>query len=159
MRSKQGRRKIRRFAIQVRRSVISALALMSVWPWYAFSQDSHSHATQAQTELTAEQKSQQSALIKIVREATERFKDVSVAEAEGYKLHLRLRDRTRHGSHGTALRELSAGGHGRDRRQPSHRSCSTNQPLTDNLKLDGRGLPGGRAAVGNDKAHPGLRRS
>jgi hypothetical protein len=59
---------------------------MSVWPWYAFSQDSHSHTTQAQTELTAEQKSQQSALIKIVRESTERFKDVAEAEKEGYAL-------------------------------------------------------------------------
>ena len=86
MRGKQGRTKIRRLAIRFRRSVISALALMSVWPWYAFSQDSHSHATQAQTELTPEQKSQQSELIKIVRESTERFKDVSVAEAEGYAL-------------------------------------------------------------------------
>lgn len=86
MRTKQGRIKIRRLAIQFRNSIISALALMSVRPWYAFSQDSHSHTTQAQTELTAEQKSQQSALIKIVRESTERFKDVAEAEKEGYAL-------------------------------------------------------------------------
>jgi hypothetical protein len=86
MRGKQGRRKIRRLAIRFRRSVISALALMSVWPWYAFSQDSHSHATQAQTELTQEPKSQQSELIELVRESTERFKDVAEAEKEGYAL-------------------------------------------------------------------------
>jgi hypothetical protein len=35
---------------------------------------------QAQQELTAEQKSQQSTLIKMVRESTERFKDVAEAE-------------------------------------------------------------------------------
>jgi hypothetical protein len=41
---------------------------------------------QAQQELTAEQKSQQSTLIKMVRESTERFKDVAEAEREGYVL-------------------------------------------------------------------------
>ena len=35
---------------------------------------------------TPDQKSQQSALLKIVRESTERFKDVSQAEREGYVL-------------------------------------------------------------------------
>jgi hypothetical protein len=35
---------------------------------------------------TPQQKGNASALIKIVRESTERFKDVSVAEAEGYAL-------------------------------------------------------------------------
>jgi hypothetical protein len=37
-------------------------------------------------ELTPDQQSKASALLKIVRESTERFKDVSVAEAEGYAL-------------------------------------------------------------------------
>jgi hypothetical protein len=83
---KQGPRKIRKLAIQFRHSIISALALMSVWPAYAFAQDSHSHTMPAQTELTAEQKSQQIALIKVVRESTERFKDVAEAEKEGYAL-------------------------------------------------------------------------
>ncbi len=83
---KQGPMKIRKLAIQFRHSIISALALMSVWPAYAFAQDSHSHTMPAQTELTAEQKSQQIALIKIVRESTERFKDVAEAEKEGYAL-------------------------------------------------------------------------
>lgn len=83
---KQGPMKIRKLAIQFRHSIISALALMSVWPAYAFAQDSHSHTMPAQTELTAEQKSQQIALIKVVRESTERFKDVAEAEKEGYAL-------------------------------------------------------------------------
>jgi hypothetical protein len=38
------------------------------------------------TQPTAQQSRNASALIKIVRESTERFKDVSVAEAEGYAL-------------------------------------------------------------------------
>jgi hypothetical protein len=83
---KQGPIKVRKFAIQFRHSVISALALMSVWSPFALAQDSHSHTMSAQPELTAEQKSQQTALIKIVRESTERFKDVAEAEREGYAL-------------------------------------------------------------------------
>lgn len=83
---KQDPMKIRKLAIQFRHSIISALALMSVWPAYAFAQDSHAHTMPAQTELTAEQKSQQIALIKVVRESTERFKDVAEAEKEGYAL-------------------------------------------------------------------------
>ena len=83
---KQGPIKVRKFAIQFRHSVISALALMSVWSPFALAQDSHSHTMPAQPELTAEQKSQQTALIKIVRESTERFKDVAEAEREGYAL-------------------------------------------------------------------------
>src|ERR1700730_2863213 len=86
MNIKQGPMKVGKFAIQFRQSMISAIALMSLWPPFALAQDSHSHTTPAQPELTAEQKSQQSALIKIVRESTERFKDVAEAEREGYAL-------------------------------------------------------------------------
>jgi len=83
---RQGPMKVRKWAIRFRQSMISALALMSLWSPLALAQDSHSHTTPAQPELTAEQKSQQSALIKIVRESTERFKDVTEAEKEGYAL-------------------------------------------------------------------------
>jgi hypothetical protein len=64
-----------------------SLILLSISPLYALAQDAHSHtATTQQQELTPEQKSKASALIKIVRESTERFKSVSAAEAEGYVL-------------------------------------------------------------------------
>ena len=64
-----------------------ALAVISVLPWCALAQESsHSHAATMQHEMTAEQQSKASALIKVVRDATERFKDVSVAQAEGYAL-------------------------------------------------------------------------
>ena len=74
--------KIARLATQFQHSMM-ALVLMSVCPGGALAQDEHSHATTAQPQqLTPAQ----GALLKIVRENTERFKDVSVAEAEGYSL-------------------------------------------------------------------------
>lgn len=72
--------KIGRFAIQS----MMALALLSVCAAPVLAQDGHSHS-QTQQQLTAEQKSQ-SALLKIVRDSTERFKDVHQAEREGYAL-------------------------------------------------------------------------
>jgi hypothetical protein len=48
-------------------------------------QEGHSHSQQHQ-ELSAEQRSKQGALLKAIRQSTERFKDVAVAEAEGYQL-------------------------------------------------------------------------
>jgi hypothetical protein len=78
--------KVGRFATQFQHSMI-ALVLMSVCPLGALAQDGHSHAlTQQQQEMTQDQASRASALIKIVRQSTERFKDVSVAEKEGYAL-------------------------------------------------------------------------
>lgn len=50
---------------------------MSVCPSFAQAQDDHSHAAKVD---------QTSALVKVVRESTERFKDVAAAEAEGYAL-------------------------------------------------------------------------
>jgi len=72
--------KIGRFAIQS----TMALALLSICAASLLAQDGHSHSTQQQ--LTAEQKSRQGALLKIVRDSTERFKDVHQAEREGYAL-------------------------------------------------------------------------
>jgi hypothetical protein len=72
--------KVRKFATQFQYSMI-ALVLLSACPGRALAQNVHSHTVTAQTD-----QSKASALVKIVREATERFKDVSVAEAEGYAL-------------------------------------------------------------------------
>ena len=58
------------------RSVAGALVVAFCWPASAFAQDHEAHAS-AKTS---------NALVKVVREATERFKDVSAAEAEGYGL-------------------------------------------------------------------------
>ena len=79
-------RKSRRLAAQLQFSML-ALVSMSICPSHALAQDGHSHTPTAQSgEMTAEQQSKASALMKIVRDSTERFKDVSVAVAEGYAL-------------------------------------------------------------------------
>jgi hypothetical protein len=57
------------------------LVLMAGGPGRALAQNGHSHTmTAQQQQLTPSQ----GELLKVVREATARFKDVSVAEAEGY---------------------------------------------------------------------------
>ena len=70
------------------RYCLTTLALLSTSFLCALAQDGHSHieTTTQQQQPTAQQTRNASALIKIVRESTERFKDVSVAEAEGYTL-------------------------------------------------------------------------
>jgi len=74
--------KIGRFATQFLCSML-VLVLVGVPPWSALAQDGHTHPSAAQPQqLTPAQ----GALLKIVRDHTERFKDVSAAEAEGYSL-------------------------------------------------------------------------
>jgi hypothetical protein len=68
------------FAKQLQYS-ITALALMNLYPAPALAQESHAHAPAAN-----QQQGKASALINLVRQSTERFKDVSVAEREGYAL-------------------------------------------------------------------------
>jgi hypothetical protein len=78
--------KSRLFATPFQYSVI-ALVLMNVCTSPILAQDGHSHTPTSQhEEFRQDRKNRASALIKIVRESTERFKDVSVAEAEGYAL-------------------------------------------------------------------------
>jgi hypothetical protein len=67
--------------------MIGALVLMSVCPSIALAQDGHSHTMAPQRhEMTADQQRKASALIKVVREATDRFQNVAAAEADGYAL-------------------------------------------------------------------------
>ena len=67
------------FGLPLRRPII-ALGLMSFCFLGALAQEGHSHIQ------TPEQKRQAGALIKTVREATERFKDVEEAKREHYSL-------------------------------------------------------------------------
>jgi hypothetical protein len=67
------------------RHCLTTLALLSASLLCALAQDIHAHM-ETTTQPTPQQSRNASALIKIVRESTERFKDVSVAEAEGYAL-------------------------------------------------------------------------
>lgn len=57
-------------------SAITALILAVTSPSGAAAQEDHAHAPA----------SQQNELVKVIREATERFRDVAAAEAEGYRL-------------------------------------------------------------------------
>ncbi len=77
---------VRQFATQFQYSMI-ALVLINVCPSRGLAQDSHSHMqAAAQQEMTPEEQSGADTLLKVVRQATERFKDVAVAKAEGYAL-------------------------------------------------------------------------
>ena len=79
-------RKSGRFAAQFQYSML-ALVFVSFCPSHALAQDGHSHTTTAQSsEMAREQQNNANALIKIVRDSTERFKNVSMAMAEGYAL-------------------------------------------------------------------------
>jgi hypothetical protein len=75
--------KVRRFEMQLRYFLI-ALAIASICSLFADAQDAHSHTQTPQHQGPTPD--QQSALLKIVRDATARFKDVRVAEYEGYRL-------------------------------------------------------------------------
>jgi hypothetical protein len=67
--------------------IVIGLATLGIGHLNALAQDSHTHTPPQQIqEQTAEQKSQANALINIVRQSTERYKDVSAAEADGYAL-------------------------------------------------------------------------
>ena len=69
---------IKSFATSFGSSMLGILMLVSTWPPPVLAEHDHANAVAA--------KNQSSELIRIVREATERFKDPAVADAEGYKL-------------------------------------------------------------------------
>ena len=79
-RTKNLKIELKPLAAQVRCAMFS-LILIALFALRAVGQDGHAHAAQQQ-ELTPEQRT----LVQLVRDATERFKDVSVAEHEGYAL-------------------------------------------------------------------------
>ncbi len=74
--------KVRQFLARAPYYIV-ALTLLGVCSSSASARDENSHS---QHEMTPEQQKKAGALLRIVREATARFKDVSVAEAEGYAL-------------------------------------------------------------------------
>lgn len=66
--------------------VMGTAVLMGIFASSALPQDMQSHDMQAQHGSTTDQKNAQSALLKVVRDATVRFQNVSAAKAEGYAL-------------------------------------------------------------------------
>ena len=148
---------IRRYAIQFQFSVIGALVLMSIWPSRALAQEGHSHTlTTQQDEQGAEQKRQASALIKIVRDSTERFKDVSAAEAEGYALQFGCVSGPDSGAMG--LHYLNGAIIGRGELDPTHPQIVIYEPTKNGgLKLTGADYL--VFADAWDAKQPGVRRS
>ena len=66
---------------------LACVVCLGIGQLCGLAQDGHSHtSTQQQQEQTPEQKNNGNALIKIVRDSTERFKNVAAAQAEGYAL-------------------------------------------------------------------------
>ena len=79
--------KIGRFATQFGFSLIGAVVLAGVSPSRALAQGHDAHMVMSQHQpQTAEQKRQANRLVQEVRDATERFRNVAVAENEGYGL-------------------------------------------------------------------------
>jgi hypothetical protein len=79
--------KVGRFAMRLGYPLVGAFVAMSFWPSGALAQDHDAHMMTSQHQpQTAEQKKQENALVKIVRDATSRFRNVSNAESEGYGL-------------------------------------------------------------------------
>ena len=78
--------KVGRFARQLAYSLLGALVLTGARPSQARAQDHQTHTPTSQHHDRTDQKKQTGAFVKVVRDATERFRDVAVAEAEGYAL-------------------------------------------------------------------------
>jgi hypothetical protein len=78
--------KVERLGRQLRYSVIGALVLACSWPSAAPADDHGAHGMAPQQPQTPEQARLAGDLVRVVRDATRRFHDVSVAEAEGYAL-------------------------------------------------------------------------
>ncbi len=79
--------KTRRFTTQLHCSVMAFLLFFNLGPSRILAQDGHLHSPkQQESERTPDEQKDAGKLIKIVRQATERFKDVAVAKAEGYAL-------------------------------------------------------------------------
>jgi len=76
-----------RFATHLAYPLVGLFAVMSCWPSQALAQDHGAHALKSSNHEPAQsQKDQTGAFVKLVRESTERYRNVSAAEADGYNL-------------------------------------------------------------------------
>ena len=79
--------KIRRFPMSIVYSLIAVFGFVSAGPSRMLAQEDHTHMiTSKGGNQNSEENNETNRLIKVVREATERFQDVSAAEAAGYYL-------------------------------------------------------------------------
>jgi hypothetical protein len=77
---------IARFRTRLGYSLFGVLVLSGMSASPARAQEGHVHAPAPRREPTTEEKNHTSAFVTLVRESTERFRDVAVAQAEGYAL-------------------------------------------------------------------------
>jgi hypothetical protein len=81
------KKKVGQLVTPIQYFILASLFLMSGWTSSAVAQVGHTHSMPPQhNETTRDQQSKASVLINIVRQATERFKDVAQAQKEGYSL-------------------------------------------------------------------------
>jgi hypothetical protein len=78
--------KVGRFATQLGYSLLGALLLIGLSPARASADEDQGQAARSHHEHGNDQKKPSSALVRIIRESNERFRDVAQAEAEGYGL-------------------------------------------------------------------------
>jgi hypothetical protein len=115
-------------------AAIVAVIVATVWQPRALAQDAHS---MAQHQAVAAQDSEgMNALVKIVRESTERFRDVSVAEREGYRLQFGCVSGPDYGAMG--LHYVNGDFVGDDVLDPTHPEIVIYEPTADGrLRLIG----------------------
>src|SRR4029078_9991049 len=75
--------KVRRFRTRIAYSLLACVAF-AAGTSQILAHDAHSHGETVQ--MRKQQQNRDGALLKIVRDSTERFKNVSIAVAEGYAL-------------------------------------------------------------------------
>lgn len=139
--------KILRFTTQMPYSMV-ALVLISLCPWRAMAQAEHPHTAAAEQQLTPAQNT----LVKVIRDSTEKFKDVSVAEAEGYSLLFGCVTGPDAGAMGLHYVNMSLVGAGTI--DPQHPQIVIYEPTADgHLRLIGADF----LVIADqwDKAHPG----
>jgi len=65
---------------------LAAVVAMGFGPGQVVAQTGHTHTTTSQQDVSMDQRTQAATLLREVREATEKYKDVAVAQAAGYVL-------------------------------------------------------------------------
>ncbi len=78
--------KVGTFVKHVGLSLFGVLVLAGLWSSRALAQHDQAHTGGLRHDVSSDQRNQSGDLVRIVRDATERYRDVAVADAEGYKL-------------------------------------------------------------------------
>jgi hypothetical protein len=127
--------KVGRSTMQHAYSLVGVLVLTGFWPSHLPAQDARAQ-TSPHHGPASDQKAPASDLVKVVRESTERFRDVSMAEAEGYALLFGCVSGSDSGAMGLHFVNLSLVGDGE--LDPTRPEIVIYEPLPDGrLRLTG----------------------